>query len=228
MVETIKIGDPEIEVVLRRNPRAKRLTLRLSRVDGKATLTMPPRVSLRAATRFASKQESWLRSHIAKAPDRLQPLIGSQVLFRGQDVPIIQADGKSARFDSGAIHVSDNQTGARLQAFMKTQARNFIAPAVKKYSTQIDRPVKGISLRDTRSRWGSCSTEGRLMFSWRLVMAPPEVLDYVAAHEVAHLVEMNHSRAYWSVVQNLMPDYQLHRDWLKQHGSKLHSFDFSA
>jgi predicted metal-dependent hydrolase len=86
--------------------------------------------------------------------------------------------------------------------------------------------VTQISLRDTRSRWGSCSAEGRLMYSWRLIMAPPSVLDYVAAHEVAHLVQMNHSEAFWAVVQGLYPGWQRQRDWLRHQGGALHVWDF--
>jgi predicted metal-dependent hydrolase len=92
----------------------------------------------------------------------------------------------------------------------------------------LGRQAAAVSLRDARSRWGSCSAQGRLSFSWRLAMAPPEVLDYVAGHEAAHLVEMNHGPRYWEAVEKIMPDYRRHRAWLKREGRKLHGFRFEA
>jgi predicted metal-dependent hydrolase len=115
-----------------------------------------------------------------------------------------------------------------LRAFLKIEARNALVPAAEAFAAQLSKPIGRISLRDTRSRWGSCSGAGNLMFSWRLVMAPPAVLHYVAAHEVAHLQEMNHSQVFWDVVARLMPDYRIHRAWLKKHGAKLHRVDFSS
>ena len=224
----IFIGSPPIEVRIKRNARAKRFTLRLSRTDGKATLTLPTRASLREAEGFATRQEGWLRAQIAKLPERAALLDGGRLPFRGADLEIATTTGRSIRVEGGKILVGGKHSGARLQAFVKTEARNALYPAVEKYAAQIDRPFNRITLRDTRSRWGSCSAEGNLMFSWRLVMAPPVVLDYVAAHEVAHLAEMNHSRAFWDVVENLMPDYQNHRHWLREHGAKLHAVKFTT
>ncbi len=228
MAGPVFIGTPPIEVRFKRNPRAKRLTLRLSRTDGKATLTMPARAPLREAEAFARKQEGWLRAQLSKLPD-VTPLIhGGTIPYQGRELEIEAAAGKSVRIENDRILVGGPHAGARLQAFIKTQARNALVPAVEKYAARIERPFNRITLRDTRSRWGSCSAEGNLMFSWRLVMAPPVVLEYVAAHEVAHLVEMNHSQDFWDVVHFLMPEYQNHRNWLRQNGAKLHVIKFST
>lgn len=221
------IGHPPIEVRLKRNPRAKRLTLRLSRLDGKATLTIPTRISEAKAHDFLAEQEQWLRTQLAKSVDRKTVEIGNTVPFRGQPHRLQTSTTKLIRAQNGHIAIGPTQTGPRLRAFMKTEARNALAPLTQKYAAQINRPVNRLTLRDTRSRWGSCSVEGNLMFSWRLIMAPPEVLDYVAAHEVAHLAEMNHAPAFWAVVQTLMPDYKTHRHWLREHGASLHALDFS-
>lgn len=226
MSGSVFIGTPPIEVRLKRNPRAKRFTLRLSRTDGKATLTLPTRASLREAEGFAHRQEGWLRTQLSALPERSVLLDGGRLPFRGVDLEIATTTGKSIRVEGDKILVGGKHSGARLQAFIKTEARNALFPAVEKYAAKINRPFNRITLRDTRSRWGSCSAEGNLMFSWRLVMAPPIVLDYVAAHEVAHLAEMNHSAAFWDVVQTLMPDYQNHRNWLNEYGAKLHAVNF--
>ncbi|MFM2356655.1 MAG: hypothetical protein RLZZ528_2391, partial [Pseudomonadota bacterium] len=111
-------------------------------------------------------------------------------------------------------------------AFLRVAARTRLNAACDRFAAALGRPYSRIALRDTRSRWGSCTQDGGLMFSWRLVMAPPEVLDYVAAHEVAHLAEMNHSDAFWSVVARLYPDHARQRRWLKAEGSLLHGYRF--
>ena len=226
MAGSVFIGNPPIEVRLKRNARAKRLTLRLSRTDGNATLTMPTRAPLREAEAFAHKQEGWLRAQLSKIPDT-EPLIhGGRLPFQGRELEIATTAGRSVRVENDTIQVGGPHAGARLKAFIKTEARNALVPAVEKYAARIDRPFNRITLRDTRSRWGSCTANGNLMFSWRLIMAPPVVLDYVAAHEVAHLAEMNHSQDFWDVVQFLMPDYENHRKWLRSHGAKLHVINF--
>ena len=114
------------------------------------------------------------------------------------------------------------------EPLLKARARDALVPAARRYAELLGRQATSIALRDTRSRWGSCSAAGRLSFSWRLAMAPPEVLDYVAAHEAAHLTEMNHAPRYWAVVERIMPDYQRHRAWLKSEGRKLHDFRFDT
>ena len=104
------------------------------------------------------------------------------------------------------------------------QAR--LAAASDRHAATLGRPFTAIALRDTRSRWGSCTADGRLMYSWRLAMAPPEVLDDVAAHEVAHLAHMDHSPRFWSVVETLCPGWPAHRRWLREHGGALQGWQF--
>ena len=105
-------------------------------------------------------------------------------------------------------------------------ARDVLATACDAYAARLGRPYAGLTLRDTRSRWGSCSSAGRLMFSWRLILAPPEVLRYVAAHEVAHLAQMNHSPAFWAEVTRIHGPYAAERKWLRTEGNALHRFRF--
>ena len=103
---------------------------------------------------------------------------------------------------------------------------SLVAEASDRHARALGRRFTALALRDTRSRWGSCTHEGRLMYSWRLAMAPPEVLDYVAAHEVAHLRHMDHSPRFWAAVAGLMPGYAIHRDWLRRHGADLMAWQF--
>ena len=122
---------------------------------------------------------------------------------------------------------SDRQP-LRIATFLKQAARVHLSGACDTHARALGLSYGRISLRDTRSRWGSCSTQGNLMFSWRLIMAPPQVLDYVAAHEVAHLVEMNHSAAYWAVVARVFPDHKAPRRWLRDQGATLHRYRFGG
>ncbi len=115
---------------------------------------------------------------------------------------------------------------ARLRAWLRTRARERLADASDRHAARLGMPYRRLTLRDTRSRWGSCSAQGGLMYSWRLVMAPGDVLDYVAAHEVAHLAEMNHSPAFWNTVARLKPGYETPRRWLRENGAALHRYRF--
>ena len=114
----------------------------------------------------------------------------------------------------------------RLRAWLTDLARERLTAAADRHAAALGRRYGRITLRDTRSRWGSCSAQGALMFSWRLVLAPPQILEYVAAHEVAHLAEMNHSAAFWAHVNRLYGPHAAPRRWLRGHGAELHRYQF--
>ena len=222
-------GDPEVEVVLKPSPRSRRLSLRVSRLDGRVTMSVPRGASRREAVRFAQERADWIRTHLADRPAALRPAPGGHVLFEGRDLPLVASGGRAARLQGDEIHLplsAPEKTGARLAALFKTLARDRLAAASDRYAAQVGRAYTGLTLRDTRSRWGSCSSHGGLMYSWRLIMAPPDVLDYVAAHEVSHLVHMDHSPAFWAQVASICPNYTAHRAWLREHGAELHRYRF--
>lgn len=223
-------GDPPIPVVLRFSGRARRLSLRVSRLDGRVTLTVPRSVSRAQALAFAQERADWLRGHLARAPHPHEVGLGSQVPIEGVPTVIRAADLRRPVMQDGALLVPERaaSVGPVVEGYLKLIARDRLARLTRDYAAQLDRKVTKLSLRDTRSRWGSCTARGGLMFSWRLAMAPPPVLDYVAAHEAAHLVEMNHSAAFWAVNARLCPDYQTHRAWLRTHGAELHRWRFRA
>lgn len=221
-------GNPPVEVQLRRSARARRLSLRISRLDGRATLTLPTRVPEREGLAFVRERESWLRKHLENIEPEVGVALGGTVMFRGEDLPLVAGDVKRAKLVDGELLLPDNaaMTGKRVAAFLKLQARDALAAASDHYAAKLDKPYGRISLRDTRSRWGSCSSAGDLMYSWRLIMAPPDVLDYVAAHEVAHLQHMDHSDRFWGVVDQLFPGHKACRKWLRDHGGTLHRVRF--
>jgi predicted metal-dependent hydrolase len=220
-------GNPPIDVTVKRSARARRLSLRVSRLDGKVTLTLPTRTPLREGIAFVEEREIWLRQNLIKLAPEATVAAGGTVRYRGDELPVVAGAVKRAAIIGGALHVPDAATaGVRAKAYLKLRARDALAEASDRYAGMVGRDYTRLSIRDTRSRWGSCSSEGVLMYSWRLIMAPSPVLDYVAAHEVAHLVEMNHSDAFWAVVARICPDYQTHRVWLRKNGDVLHRVNF--
>ena len=220
-------GNPPIDVTLRHSARARRLSLRVSRLDGRVTLTMPRRSPLREGIAFLHHKEDWLRGHLAQLRPVHSVAAGGTVLMQGQTVPIVAGPWNRAAFKDGVLRVAAAApAGPQVKAVLRHHARDALAAASDRYAAALGRSYTRLSIRDTRSRWGSCSAQGALMYSWRLIMAPPNVLNYVAAHEVAHLVEMNHQPAFWAMVAQIYPSYEAPRQWLRDHGDALHRISF--
>lgn len=207
-------------MVVRTSSRARRLSLRVSRLDGRVTLTMPTHVSVETAQAFALERSGWVQRQLRDVAGPVTVTDGTVLPLEG--VPTRVALGRAAAPGEVAA-----RTAPALAGVLKARARDRFSGAVDHYTALLGRTASALTLRDTRSRWGSCSSRGRLMFSWRLIMAPPEVLNYVAAHEVAHLKHMDHSAAFWGAVEALMPDYRDHRDWLRHNGAELHRYSFA-
>ena len=217
-------------IALRRSARARRMVLRVARSDGRAVLTLPQGASLEAARRFVAAQADWLARQQAAAPGAQYVVEGARFPVAGRLVTIAAAPG-AVRLDGDRLLVpAARPPGPAVAAFLRARAREALLPACLRHAESLGpaRRFAGLSLRDTRSRWGSCAASGRLMFSWRLAMAPPAVLDYVAAHEVAHLRHMDHSPAFWDTVARLLPDHAASRLWLRQNGSGLLAWRFSG
>ena len=221
-------GNPKITIILRRSKRAKRMSLRILRLKGIVTLSLPVSCQIREAEKFVFEKESWIRAHLADLPQSAEAAFGGMVLFQGELLTICRWQGRQVRKTGAKLLVpgTDGMVAARVKAFLKLQARQRLAEATDRYSAALGKSYGKLTLRDTTSRWGSCSTKGNINYSWRLIMAPAEVLNYVAAHEVAHLVQMNHSPQFWAVVEHLYPAYATYRAWLKDHGEELHSYQF--
>ena len=227
---TTLAGAPPIEITLRRSARARRFSLRVSRLDGRVTLSLPLRARESEALEFARAQEGWIRQALAALPQVDAVCFGNALPFEGRMLTLAPASGRRLAIagDSLLVPGEPAQVARRVSAFLKVRARDALAQASDQYAAALGRPYRSLTLRDTRSRWGSCTQDGALMYSWRLVMAPPAVLDYVAAHEVAHLDQMNHSPAFWAVVARLCPEYEAPRRWLKTHGQALHGYRFDV
>ena len=227
----LRLDDPPCRVTVLRNRRARRFILRIDPGGDGAILTVPHGAPEPAYRDFLAKHSGWLRKALARQPSRIVVSDGIELPVGGEPVQVEVRDGRRRppALESGRlVLIGTGAEGPRVAAWLKLRARDLIEPAARHYARRVGRRIERISLRDTRSRWGSCSTTGTLSFSWRLAMAPPEVLDYVAAHEAAHLAEMNHSPRYWKIVGQLVPDWRDRRDWLRTHGRSLHRYDFSA
>jgi hypothetical protein len=222
--------DPPVEITLRRSRAARRFSLRVSQIDRAVTLSMPARARESDAIAFAAGQADWLRRVLGRAAPAVAVGFGTCLPVEGRARQVIPGAVRAAELRDAELVLPPDpaRAGLRAGAFLKLLARDRLAAAVARHAAAVGRPVMALRLRDTRARWGSCSSGGALMFSWRLVMAPPEILDYVAAHEVAHLVEMNHSPAFWAVVARLCPAYARHRAWLRTKGQALHAWRFGG
>ena len=220
---------PTIGATLRRSRQAKRLSLRISSLDGRITITGPHFVPESTFQDFLDSKAEWIlanHKHIERIivdDGAYVPVLGKPRVIRTTNMPKI-----SVLDDQILVPQRRSHIGAQVKGFLKSLARDHLAQASDHYAQRLGHSYQGLRLRDTRSRWGSCSSDGHLMYSWRLVMAPRVVLNYVAAHEVAHLVEMNHSKSFWSVVHDIYGDYEQPRDWLRTSGNQLHLYDFNS
>jgi predicted metal-dependent hydrolase len=220
-------------VRLRRHRQARRYTLRIDAASREVVLTMPPRGLVREAREFAQKHGAWIAARLKRLPQAAPFADGVEVPLRGIPHRIVHRRGARG---SVWIEAGDNgeqllcvagdtpHLNRRVGDFLKRQAARDLDAAARRYAAALGVKIRRISVRDQSSRWGSCSNTGVLSFSWRLILAPPFVLDYLAAHEVAHLVELNHSPRFWRLVTRIYPDYERAKVWLDVHGTDLHRY----
>lgn len=227
-VERLVIDDRDVPLRFRVNKQARRLILRLDDDGEGAVVTLPPYVSRAEARQFAEQRADWIKSRLAKSPSRTPFVDGAVVPVFGIDRTIRHIDAARrpviCEHDTLVVSGKPEHLARRVADWLKAEARRQIEPRALSMADQLDRKIRRITIRDTRSRWGSCASDGGLNFSFRLVMAPLWVLEYVVAHEVAHLVEHNHSPAFWDTVARINDDAAGGRAWLSVHGPGLHRF----
>lgn len=211
-----------LTVRLKRSARARRMTLRVPRDGSGPVLTLPDDVPASQGRDFAQSRRDWLRAAVARLPVRQVAGAGAALPVEGRPLILTPARVRRAEAQGGMLLIPEGRpAGPVAAAWLKHLAMTRLRLACDRFAGDLGRPYRAIVLRDTRSRWGSCTHDGRLMFNWRLAMAPPAVLDYVAAHEVAHLAHMDHSPRFWAQVAALMPDHAPHRAWLRAQGADL-------
>src|SRR3546814_649236 len=219
------LASREVPLELSRHPRARRITLRLNPAGDGVRMVLPRRTPVHEAFAFAEKNAGWILKHLDKVPARIPFVDGAVIPLLGEDHVI--AHDAAARCgvsrDGGVIRVAGlaEHLPRRIEDFLKRAARAEIGSRAREKAARIDRRVGRLSLRDTRTRWGSCNSKGDLNFSWRLILAPEHVLDYVVAHEVAHMVHLNHSQRFWKLAGTLTQDMRGARAWMERHGAQL-------
>ena len=220
-------------VRIRRHRQARRYTLRIHAATREVILTMPPRGSVREAKQFAQKHGGWIAARLHRLPKAAPFADGTVLPLRGVQHRIVHRpgvrgtvwpetgnDGEPLLCVAGqAPHID-----RRVSDFLRREALRDLEASSRLAAGQFGVAIKRISVRDQSSRWGSCSNSGVLSFSWRLILAPPYVLNYLAAHEVAHLVELNHSPRFWRLVKRVCADSERAKAWLDVHGTDLHRY----
>lgn len=238
----LEVAGRIVPVVAKHNPRARRIIVRVDLAAGVVQVTSPSRRSMSKALLFAHEQREWIAERLEQIPPPVPFKNGAHIPLRGREhviryigsrrAAMVDAAGPVWRVKSSEtgglpeIHVTGHPSFVqrRVADWLKAQARAELNERALAYAEMFGVRPSRITLRDQTSRWGSCSPSRALSFSWRLIMAPTHVLDYVAAHEVAHLRHMNHGSRFWALVEDAIPNYDLARRWLETHGPGLHRY----
>jgi predicted metal-dependent hydrolase len=225
-------------VVATLSARARRLSLRLDPAGGRIVLVRPKRAGAAVTLKFLASREAWIRKHLASLPAPIPFADGVIIPVAGVEHRLRLAPQQRGGVwrEGSSIMISGQPEFAarRMTDWLRQEARRVLTPMAHAMAEAIGCKVAHVTTRDTSSRWGSCSPDGRLSFSWRLILAPRAALVYVAAHEVAHLKHLNHGRAFWRTVDDVLDAYVkdpearreagLARDWLRSHGATLHRY----
>jgi len=225
---TIALARGEVAVRVRASSRARAYRLAISS-RGEPVLTVPHKGRWSEARAFLLRHAGWLETRLARLPAPSLLVDGAAIPLRGVPHRIVSLDGSRGTVcvkagDQGPeIHVpgGPDHLQRRLFDWLKREARADLDLACARHAETLGVTIAALRLRDQSTRWGSCSSARTLNFNWRLILAPPFVLDYVAAHEVAHILEMNHAPAFWRTVARTLPDYEAGRAWLKANGREL-------
>ncbi|MGE0735646.1 MAG: M48 family metallopeptidase [Alphaproteobacteria bacterium] len=228
--QALLVDDREIALTVRYSARARYYSLSVDNASGRVVLVVPRRASLKQGLKFAAEKAVWVQNRLALMPARVPFAAGSEIPLFGlprriEAVPKIDGGGVVRITDTHIwVKSHDEHLARRLSDWLRREAKRVLGPEARAKAELAGRRVTAIGIRDQRTRWGSCASSGRMSFSWRLLLAPEWVRDYVVAHEVAHLVEMNHSARFWRVVERLTPHTKEGRAWLRRHGESLHRY----
>jgi predicted metal-dependent hydrolase len=224
----VLLDGQSVALLVRRNRQARRIQTRIDPTSGTVVLVLPMSASEAQGFEFLRKNAAWLLHRLSKLPPRIPFANGAIIPYRGVSHRIRHepVDRPHVRLAEGIIETSGSDDGLarRLTTWLRAEARATIEPLAMEKATVIGCKPYAVSIRDQKSRWGSCSSTGHLSFNWRLIMAPHNILDYVVAHEAAHLAQMNHSAQFWRIVGQLTGNAEQARDWLKIHGGGLHRY----
>lgn len=223
----IEVDGIDVSIAVKVSARAR--SFRLSLPPSGPLLTLPENARWADAEAFLHRHRHWLAARLPRSAQARQLQAGSHIPLRGVPHLVVGTGALRGRVavaqhaDGPLLHVpgEDAHQPRRLYDWLKAEALTDLTKQSAHHAARLGVSVKQVRLRSQSSRWGSCSSSGNINYNWRLILAPPHVLDYVAAHEVAHLVEMNHSDAFWATVERTLPDMERGKAWLKAHGRDL-------
>jgi predicted metal-dependent hydrolase len=235
MSQRIKVSERALQVgafaaplSVRRIPQARRIQLHLDPPSRGLVLTLPKRAPLHVGLRFVREKALWAQNRLALLPKPVAFRPGARLPVAGLEHIIVHRPDSFGGVwrERGMLIVTGRREHVerRIADWLKREALRTLDGRAREKAALLQRRVRRVHVRDTVSRWGSCSAGGRLSFSWRLILTPGYVLDYVVAHEVAHLAEMNHSERFWRLVERLSPRAREAKAWLRVHGERLHLF----
>lgn len=223
-----RLTDIHPALQLKPSKRARRIALRLDTKKRVMNLVLPLRMSLTRAEKFALTHKTWIAEKIGELPDTVPFTDGAVIPVYGRDVTIKinysdALKSTSIKLINNDLIVSTNKEDStpRILRFLKKEAQDTLENLAREKAAEIGETVNNVTLRDTKSRWGSCSSDGNISLSWRLIFAPWDAMDYVVAHEVAHLVHMDHSKRFWTLCAELSENYSTGKKWMREHGSTL-------
>lgn len=223
--DSITLPHGPAPVTWRRSARARRISLRIEPRAGGVVVTLPPRATVAAGQALLMAHTGWLAERLARLPKAVDLLPGASVPIGGTWLEIVhlQSARGSAWVEAGKLIVTGRPEflARRVLDFLRSEARRRLATLAVQKAALAGLRLRRVVTKDTSSRWGSCTADGTVMFSWRLIMAPPEVQDYVVAHEVAHLRHMDHSRQFWALAAQLTPHRRAATAWLAANGAGL-------
>tara|TARA_Y100000739_G_C20600044_1_gene462427 strand:- start:1654 stop:2388 length:735 start_codon:yes stop_codon:yes gene_type:complete len=227
-LQLTKNGSPTININVRKSNKAKRVSIRISGATNEVFLIVPKQVSILNAKQFAISKERWIRKQLRSKFDISKVKLGSLVPVEGFYYLIEIGENKRVKVENNKLLIPSQSTdiSKHLKAYLLELSRQRLFSMTKHYCELIGKNCVKVSIKDPKTRWGSCTSKGNLMYSWRLIMAPKSILEYLVVHEVSHLLEMNHSKKFWQHVGNMMPNFRESQIWLKKNGQKLHSYQF--
>ena len=227
-LQLIKNGSPEVNISIRKSNKAKRLSIRISGTTNEVFLIVPKQVSVLDAKRFALHKQHWIRNQMRSKISFSKVKLGSFLPVEGLEHLIASGENKMVKVEGCKILIPSHfrDVSKHLKAYLLELSRQRFFSLTKYYCELIGENFVKVNIKDPKTRWGSCNSKGNLMYSWRLILAPKSVLEYLVVHEVSHLVEMNHSTKFWQHVEKLMPNFRESQLWLKKNGKKLHSYQF--
>ncbi|MBO6827487.1 MAG: M48 family metallopeptidase [Sneathiella sp.] len=214
--------------MIRKSPRARKMRLKI-RYPKRVEIVLPRGISIRRALQFAEDEKGWIAGQLSRLPDPISFSPDNVIPYQGEGLVITATNSLRGQIciEGDRLYVpgSDEHIPRRVRDWLKKQAKNQILNRISHWSPQMKVAPGRVTLRDQKTRWGSCSSRGNLNFSWRLILTPPPVLDYVVVHELAHLEHLHHGPEFWALVAAHMPSYSEHQVWLKENGGKLQKYD---